>query len=67
MTHMGPMPESSGQLSEAKVREELPCRRCKETGCVAMQIWESSCGGYEDLKFTCLACGKVWWVDGIDS
>ena len=67
MTHLGPIPESKGRLGEAKAREELPCRRCAEIGVVYMQVWESSCGGYEDLKFSCLACDHVWWIDGIDS
>jgi len=29
--------------------------------------WESSCGGWEDLNYHCAACGKKWWVEGIDS
>ena len=26
-------------------------------------LWESSDGAYEDHKYTCTACGSVYWVD----
>lgn len=34
---------------------------------VQYDIWESSCGGYEDYHYFCFRCGKNWWIDGIDS
>lgn len=63
--HTGPIAEHEGKLAEAR-----PCRgecpKCCERKCT-MQTWESSCGGYEDEKHTCGACGHVWWVEGPDS
>ncbi len=59
--------EHEGTLSPPE--EKLyTCRQCgRQTA--TCQEWESSCGGYEDYKYTCTdaACGYVWWVDGIDS
>lgn len=43
------------------------CPTCKGENCVRSELHESSCGGYEDERNQCLKCGKVWWVDGIDS
>jgi hypothetical protein len=70
--HTKPMAESDGELS-AGVGSGRPCQKCRaeklENGSPAVryQTWESSCGGYEDYKYTCGACGHVWWIDGIDS
>ena len=63
--HTQPMPESAGTLRERKPTI-CPCRKCAKKE-VTFQIWDSSCGGYEDVKLTCGACGYVWWVDGPDS
>lgn len=60
-----PMSESDGTFRNEKPCD-TPCRKCKEKR-VTYRIWESSCGGYEDYKFTCGACNHTWWVDGIDS
>ena len=59
------MSESDGEFTKTE-KEKYTCHKCnkKEVTC---QVWESSCGGYEDYKYTCGACGHVWWVDGIDS
>jgi len=46
--------------------EKHTCRKCKVKAATC-ELWESSCGGYEDYRYTCGACGHVWWVDGIDS
>jgi DNA-directed RNA polymerase subunit M/transcription elongation factor TFIIS len=62
--HTGPMPDSAGTFGEWKDSKE-PCPKCGEHS-VKYRIWESSCGGYEDLNFQC-TCGHRWWVDGIDS
>ena len=43
-----------------------PCPKCN-THEVKYYIWESSCGGYEDVKYNCTNCHYTWWVDGIDS
>ncbi len=63
--HTGPMPESAGTFSDGKMTDK-PCGKCGEKK-VRMKFWDSSCGGYTDLKFTCDGCGHVWWVDGPDS
>lgn len=60
------MSETAGDLSDGKIAEGVTCRKCRG-GPVREQAWESTCGGYEDYKYTCQACGFVWWVDGIDS
>lgn len=64
--HTAPMTESAGDLNEP-LKTECPCRKCEAVGTVTYQIWESHCGGYEDLKFDCAACGATWWVDGPDA
>jgi hypothetical protein len=65
--HFGPMPESAGEFTKSSQRGDLACRKCKVVGQVTCQTWESSDGAYEDYKYTCGACGAVWWIDGIDS
>ena len=68
MTHSGPMAESDGGLHPPQpCREGAACPKCKQINCVTYQEWDSSCGGYTDYKYTCGACGYIWWVDGIDS
>jgi hypothetical protein len=63
--HTKPMEESEGAFTRVESRK-WTCRHClcKNVTC---KVWESSCGGYEDYKYTCPDCGYVWWVDGIDS
>lgn len=44
--------------------------RCRKPGCggaMTYEVWESSCGGYEDEKHTCSKCGHGFWVEGPDS
>jgi hypothetical protein len=65
MTHMTPMPESSGTFGDDWKPCERKCPKC--SGPVVYRTWESSCGGYEDDKFKCTKCGHTWWVDGCDS
>jgi len=57
--------ESEGTFRGEK-KCDSKCRACGKSE-VTYYVWESSCGGYEDYKFTCHACGHTWWVDGIDS
>ena len=66
MTHTTPMADNQGEFSEFKVYPEIACRNCG-VHAVSMREWESSCGGWEDYQYRCNACGKMWWVDGIDS
>jgi DNA-directed RNA polymerase subunit M/transcription elongation factor TFIIS len=63
--HTGPMKDSEGTFQTPQATN-CKCRKCKD-GPVVYETWESSCGGYEDYKYTCKACGYTWWVDGIDS
>ena len=44
----------------------VPCRKCKSKD-VTESEWDSSCGGWTDYKYTCGACGHVWWEEGIDA
>lgn len=64
--HTKPMSESEGTLS-TPVEAKRKCPKCG--GPMTCETWESSCGGYEDYKYTCSAptCKHVVWVDGIDS
>jgi DNA-directed RNA polymerase subunit M/transcription elongation factor TFIIS len=61
------MKDSDGDFKAPKPADDVKCRKCGLTGHVVYAVWESSCGGYEDYKFTCGLCGHHWWVDGIDS
>lgn len=63
--HTGSVSESDGRFDDWKWSDQL-CRKC---GCerVRFRVWESNCGGYEDLKYRCDGCGETWWVDGPDA
>jgi DNA-directed RNA polymerase subunit M/transcription elongation factor TFIIS len=63
--HTGPMPDSAGTFEGWK-EARRHCPKCAKAT-VRYRVWESSCGGYEDLNFACTACGHSWWVDGCDS
>lgn len=68
MTHMNPMPDSAGDFSDIK-KAERPCPSCLQDT-LTYRVWESSCGGYEDYKYTCTSCTSCkysYWIDGIDS
>jgi hypothetical protein len=64
--HTQEMSELDGTFNEEK-----PCdRKCPKCGsAMTVRVWDSSCGGYEDEKFTCTnkECGHSYWVDGPDS
>jgi hypothetical protein len=64
---MRKMSENEGTFQKGKPVPDYACRSCRVKGHVVEEEWESSCGGYEDYKYTCTACEYVWWVDGIDS
>lgn len=66
MTHTRSMAEAEGTFTR-EAFEETFCRREQANMRHRVQVWESNCSGYEDYKFTCLSCGTVHWVDGIDS
>lgn len=63
--HTKPMEDSEGTFKQAE-HTKLKCPKCKESA-VTMRTWESNCGGYEDDKYTCDACGYYWWVEGPDA
>lgn len=63
--HTKPMSESEGTFTKT-IPSLVPCRHCGRAE-VRIETWESHCGGYEDDKYTCAACGFSWWVEGIDS
>ena len=71
--HTQPMSESEGEFQDGyrpAIKSDgkpWPCPHCKIPGKVEFRIWESSCGGYEDIKYHCHACGKTWWVEGADA
>jgi hypothetical protein len=71
--HSAPMSESDGKFRDSMKPAIMgdgkpwPCPRCKAAGRVTYKVWDSSCGGYEDIKYHCGACGKTWWVEGADS
>jgi transposase-like protein len=63
--HTKPIAEIDGKFESAKPSNRR-CPKCKKDT-VVCQTWESSCGGYDDDKFTCSACGYHWWVEGPDA
>ena len=65
--HTKPMAESKGTFQGGwkSVRNGYKCS-CGSSN-IKKKEWESSCGGYEDTKYECSDCNKVWWVDGPDS
>lgn len=74
--HSQPMSESQGEFQDdwkhAVVKDAegndvgWPCRKCDGRN-VYYKEWESSCGGYEDMKYECRDCKRTWWVEGADS
>lgn len=67
MTHTAPMHESQGTFTALSEPYERPCGKCGKWTTHRARRWDSNDGGYEDYEYTCLACGQVHWVDGIDS
>lgn len=63
--HTEPMSELEGNFDQEKLID-YPCNKCKNPKVIENK-WDSSCGGYEDYKYTCPKCNYIWWVDGIDS
>jgi hypothetical protein len=65
--HTGPMYDSEGTFSAESEACTSHCRKCDKRTPHKAESWESSCGGYEDYRYTCMVCNTVHWVDGIDS
>ena len=66
MTHPAPMPDSAGDFSSAGQSKRF-CKHCKGDTVFKCEKWESSCGGYEDYKYTCTCCQHGFWIEGCDS
>ena len=66
MTHM-PGVEVRGEFTKTETKK-YKCYKCQQET-VTCKVWESSCGGWEDYKYSCEnpECLHSWWVDGIDS
>jgi hypothetical protein len=45
----------------------LTCRFCEYRGKVWVQTITTDDGAHDDNKYTCEACGRSWWIDGIDA
>lgn len=63
---MEPGPEPGGDSSDWKSVTDGVCRKCKANS-LKYRIWESSCGGYEDVNYWCTSCDHSWWIDGPDA
>lgn len=63
--HNQAMADSDGDFSK-EVACDRQCLHCKSREMV-YEVWESSCGGYEDYKYTCKKCGHGFWIDGPDA
>lgn len=63
--HTKEVSESDGEFGGMK-RASRPCPKCGSADHF-YRVWESDCGGYEDEKHECRACGKTWWVESADS
>lgn len=63
--HSKPMAEHEGTFKDPE-KELGECPKCKKKA-VKIKVWESHCGGFEDEKHECQACGHTFWVEGIDS
>lgn len=69
--HTKPMSESEGNfqngwLPTVAENPQFCCRNCGSQD-VWYRLWESSCGGYEDVKYQCRGCGRIWWVESADA
>jgi hypothetical protein len=65
--HSKPMHESEGTFETDWLKAARSCPECETSDQVYYRVWESNCGGYEDVQCQCRACGKVWWVEGSDA
>jgi DNA-directed RNA polymerase subunit M/transcription elongation factor TFIIS len=68
--HTQPMSETEGDFADWKPTEpenhDFKCCDC-DSDEVYYRIWESDCGGYEDVQYHCRGCGRKWWVEGPDA
>jgi hypothetical protein len=66
--HTGPVPgKFETEWKPTKTEDNtFFCRQCGSSD-VWYRVWESSCGGYEDIKYECRGCGRTWWVESDDA
>ena len=67
--HTAPMADSEGVFTGWKrvpVDTGFKCRLCGSNH-ILFRVWESNCGGYEDIKYHCKGCDRSWWVEGPDA
>lgn len=67
--HTQPVSETAGTSGDWKpTKADNPAFVCRICGSdnVWYRVWESACGGYEDYKYECRGCGRVWWVESDD-
>ena len=64
--HSNPVSNSDGTF-KAPIIAKRKCSKCGSQ--MTVEVWESSCGGYEDEFFACTndKCKHSYWVDGGDS
>jgi hypothetical protein len=59
--HTGPVP---GDFKDGwkPTKAENPVFKCRQCGSddVWYRMWESSCGGYDDLNYECRGCKRSW-------
>ncbi len=60
------MPETDDWKPTKAENPEFKCRVCGSND-VWYSIWESSCGGFEDVHYECRACKRDWWIESSDS
>lgn len=68
--HTNPMSESDGEFGGGwkPTKTERPEFRCScGSDDVWYRTWGSACGGYEDVKYECRACRRVWWAESSDA
>lgn len=68
MMHTGPVPgEYKDDWKPTKVdNPDFKCRKCGSDD-IWYRNWESSDGAYDDVKYECRGCKRVWWVESSDS
>ena len=67
--HTGPVPGEYAGDDWKPTKPENPAFKCRKCGSddVWYRVWESSCGGYEDVHYECRSCKREWWVEGPDA
>jgi hypothetical protein len=69
--HVQPMSEDQGEFREnwKPTLADNPYFRCQQCGShdVWYRVWDSACGGFEDVKYNCRGCGRTWWCEGSDA